>query len=131
MVHHGIKLAPPPETISLIDGSRRRIHRVLKRYLNTFFLHATSLEPQQLCIQSKQIVNKLRSCQCHGLYRRELSASALVNLRQKRVTCGDRLCRMTYSSSMEGACWYAPLRNGRKKYLNLADAPMIIVRGLV
>jgi len=52
MVHHGIKLAPPPETISLIDGSRRQIHRALKRHLNSFFIDATSLEHQQLCIQS-------------------------------------------------------------------------------
>jgi len=46
MVHHGVKLAPPPETISLIDGSRRQIHCALKHYLNSFFINATSLEHQ-------------------------------------------------------------------------------------
>jgi len=65
-----------------------------------------------------------------GFYRRVLPAKAPMNLRHNRVICGTRLCRMTCSSSMEGACWYAPLRNGRKKYLNLAAAPMIIVRDL-
>lgn len=114
----------------MIDGSRRRIHRALKHYLNGFFPHAASLESQQLCIQRKQVVNKLRSCQCHVFYRRTLSARARMNLRHKRVVFDDRLCRMAYSSSMEGACSYAPRRKGRKKYLNLAAAPTIIVRGL-
>lgn len=66
MVHNGMKLAQPPEAIALIDGSRRRIHRALGNRLNSAFLHATSIEPRQLCIQSRQVASKLWSCRCHA-----------------------------------------------------------------